>query len=343
MINILDLTLEELSDWMKNNNESSFRAAQVNDWIYKRIYNFNDMKNLSQSLKEKLNDNFYIGIYEIVSKYESNDKNTIKYLFRLNDGNVIESVLMKYDYGNSVCLSTQVGCRMGCNFCASTIGGKVRDLSAGEILGEILTIIKDTGENISNIVLMGTGEPFDNYENVIKFLLLVNSKKGLNIGQRHITLSTCGLVPEIKRFAHENLQVTLAISLHSPFDDLRKEMMPIANKYSIDELIESCKYYTKVTNRRVTFEYSLVKGKNDSKEHALALARLLKNMLCHVNLIPVNQVIEREYIRPSKETITAFKNILQKNKIETTVRKEMGTDINAACGQLRRTFMEKEV
>lgn len=343
MTNILDLTLEELSDWMKNNNESSFRAAQVNDWIYKRIYNFNDMKNLSQSLKEKLNDNFYIGIHEIVSKYESNDKSTIKYLFRLNDGNVIESVLMKYDYGNSVCLSTQVGCRMGCNFCASTIGGKVRDLSAGEILGEILTIIKDTGENISNIVLMGTGEPFDNYENVIKFLLLVNSKKGLNIGQRHITLSTCGLVPEIKRFAHENLQVTLAISLHSPFDDLRKEMMPVANKYSIDELIESCKYYIKVTNRRITFEYSLVKGKNDSKEHALALAKLLKNMLCHVNLIPVNQVIEREYIRPSKETIIAFKNILQKNKIETTVRKEMGTDINAACGQLRRTFMEKEV
>lgn len=343
MINILDLTLEELCEWMKSNGESSFRGTQVNDWIYKKVYDFDDMKNLSKSLKEKLKSNFYVGIHKIVEKYESMDNNTIKYLFRLSDGNVIETVLMKYDYGNSVCLSTQVGCRMGCNFCASTIGGRIRNLSAGEILGEILTISKDVNENISNIVLMGTGEPFDNYENVIKFIALVNSKNGLNIGQRHITLSTCGLVPEIRRFADENLQVTLAISLHSPFDDLRREMMPIAKKYSIDELIESCKYYISETNRRITFEYSLVKGKNDSEKHAKALANLLKNMLCHVNLIPVNQVVEREYVRPSKETILAFKNILQKNKIETTVRKEMGLDINAACGQLRRTFMKKEV
>lgn len=343
MINILDLTLQEFSDWMKDNGESSFRATQVNDWIYNRVYNFYEMKNLSQSLKEKINDKFYVGIHKILEKYISKDNNTIKYLLQLKDGNVIESVLMKYDYGNSVCLSTQVGCRMGCSFCASTIGGRIRNLSVGEMLGEILTISKDIGENISNIVLMGTGEPFDNYENVMKFLSLVNSKKGLNIGQRHITLSTCGLVPEINRFAEEKLQVTLAISLHAPFDDLRKEMMPIANKYSINELMESCKYYIKATNRRITFEYSLVKGKNDSKEHALALSKLIKNMLCHVNLIPVNQVVEREYIRPSKETILAFKSILQKNGIETTVRKEMGLDINAACGQLRRTFMEKEV
>lgn len=342
MKNILDLTLEELSDWMKTSGESSFRATQVNDWIYKKVYNFDEMKNITKTLQEKLKDDFYIGIHEVIEKYTSSDKKTVKYLFKLKDGNVIESVLMKYDYGNSVCLSTQVGCRMGCTFCASTIGGRVRNLSSGEILGEILTIIKDSGENISNIVLMGTGEPFDNYDNVIKFLSVVNSKKGLNIGQRHITLSTCGLVPEIRKFADENLQVTLAISLHSPIDDLRKEMMPIANKYSIEELINSCDYYIKKTNRRITFEYSLVKGKNDSKEHAIALANLLKNILCHVNLIPVNQVIEREHVRPSKETILAFKNILVKNNIETTVRKEMGLDINAACGQLRRTFIEKE-
>lgn len=342
MKNILDLTLEELSDWMKTSGESAFRATQVNDWIYKKVYNFDEMKNITKTLQEKLKDNFYLGIHEVIEKYTSSDKKTVKYLFKLKDGNVIESVLMKYDYGNSVCLSTQVGCRMGCTFCASTIGGRVRNLSSGEILGEILTIIKDSGENISNIVLMGTGEPFDNYDNVLKFLAVVNSKKGLNIGQRHITLSTCGLVPEIRKFADENLQVTLAISLHSPMDDLRKEMMPIANKYSIEELINSCDYYIKKTNRRITFEYSLVKGKNDSKEHAIALANLLKNILCHVNLIPVNQVIEREHVRPSKETILAFKNILVKNNIETTVRKEMGLDINAACGQLRRTFIEKE-
>lgn len=343
MKNILDLTLKELGMWMKENGESSFRATQVNDWIYKKVDNFQDMKNLSKSLQDILNNNFYIGAHKVIEKYISKDNNTIKYLLQLKDGNVIESVLMKYEYGNSICLSTQVGCRMGCNFCASTIGGRIRNLSSGEILGEILTISKDIGENISNIVLMGTGEPFDNYENVMKFLMLVNSKNGLNIGQRHITVSTCGLVPEIRRFADENLQVTLAISLHSPFDDLRKEMMPIANKYSIEELIESCKYYIKVTNRRITFEYSLVKGKNDSKEHAMALSKLIKNMLCHVNLIPVNQVVEREYVRPSKETISTFKDILMKSGIETTVRKEMGLDINAACGQLRRTFMEKEV
>lgn len=342
MLNILDFTLEELSDWMKNAGESSFRATQVYDWIYKNVYSFDEMKNVPRPLQEKLKDNFFIGIHQVVEKHVSNDEKTIKYLFRLNDGNVIESVLMKYEYGNSVCLSTQVGCRMGCTFCASTIGGRVRNLSSGEILGEILTIIKDSEEKVSNIVLMGTGEPFDNYDNVLKFLGLVNSKKGLNIGQRHITLSTCGLVPEIKRFADEDLQVTLAISLHSPIDELRKEMMPIANKYSIEELMKSCEYYIKKTNRRITFEYSLVKDKNDSKEHAFALANLLKNILCHVNLIPVNQVIEREHIRPSKETIIAFKNVLLKNNIETTVRKEMGLDINAACGQLRRTFIENE-
>lgn len=339
MKNILDLGITELSLWLKENNEGSFRAKQINDWIYKGISSFEEMKNIPQNLILKLKDNFILGIPIVLEKHQSSDKNTFKYLLGLSDRNVIEAVLMKYDYGNSVCLSTQIGCRMGCKFCASTIGGKVRDLTSGEILGEILSIQNDTKERISNIVLMGTGEPFDNYENVIKFLKIVNSKEGLNIGQRHITLSTCGIVPEILRFANEDLQVNLAISLHSPSDELRREMMPIANKYSIEELIEACKYYVKKTNRRITFEYSLVKSKNDSTDHAKDLVKLLKGMLCHVNLIPINEVEETGYKRAMSKNVAVFKDILIKSGIEATVRKEMGLDINAACGQLRRDYI----
>lgn len=339
MKNILDLGITGLSLWLKENNEGSFRAKQINDWIYKGISSFDEMKNISKTLILKLKDNFILGIPIVLEKHQSSDKNTSKYLLGLSDRNVIEAVLMKYDYGNSVCLSTQIGCRMGCKFCASTIGGKVRDLTSGEILGEILSIQNDTKERISNIVLMGTGEPFDNYENVIEFLKIVNSKEGLNIGQRHITLSTCGIVPEILRFANEDLQVNLAISLHSPSDELRREMMPIANKYSIGELIEACKYYIKQTNRRITFEYSLVKSKNDSTDNAKDLVKLLKGMLCHVNLIPINEVEETGFKRTMSKNVAVFKDTLIKGGIEATVRKEMGLDINAACGQLRRDYI----
>ena len=248
---------------------------------------------------------------------------------------------MKYDYGNTVCLSTQVGCRMGCKFCASTIGGRLRNLSNGEILSEILVMEKDCNERVSNIVLMGTGEPFDNYDNVMKFLKEVNAEYGLNIGQRHITVSTCGIVPKIIEFANEKTQVTLAISLHSTTDENRKKIMPIANKYSIEELLEACRYYIRVTNRRITFEYSLVKGVNDSIEQAKELSLLLKGMLCHVNLIPVNEVKESGFVRSTEKDIEGFRKILENNGIEATVRKEMGGDINAACGQLRRDYVEK--
>lgn len=341
MINILDLTKEELKQWMVENDESKFRGEQVIGWIYKKVFNFDDMKNIPSSLKEKLKNSFYFSIPEIVERYISKDERTIKYLLKLRDNYIIEAVLMKYDYGNTVCLSTQVGCRMGCKFCASTIGGRLRNLSNGEILSEILVMEKDCNERVSNIVLMGTGEPFDNYDNVMKFLKEVNAEYGLNIGQRHITVSTCGIVPKIIEFANEKTQVTLAISLHSTTDENRKKIMPIANKYSIEELLEACRYYVKVTNRRITFEYSLVKGVNDSIEQAKELSLLLKGMLCHVNLIPVNEVKESGFVRSTEKDIEGFRKILENNGIEATVRKEMGGDINAACGQLRRDYVEK--
>jgi 23S rRNA (adenine2503-C2)-methyltransferase len=249
---------------------------------------------------------------------------------------------MKYKHGNSICVSTQVGCRMGCKFCASTLNGMVRNLTSGEILSEILIGEKILGERISNVVLMGSGEPFDNFDNVMKFIEVVNAEYSLNIGQRHITVSTCGLVPKIKEFADKNTQITLAISLHAFSDEKRKQIMPIANKYSIKEILDACDYYINKTKRRVTFEYSLVKDVNDSKEDAKALAGLLKNMLCHVNLIPVNEVVENSFKRSSKKTIDEFESILKSYGVEVTVRREMGTDINAACGQLRRSYIESQ-
>lgn len=344
MKNLLDFSLEELKLWMRENKEKEFRAKQIMDWVYKEKWNFNDMINIPKSTREKMQENFYISIPKIERKNISKKGDTIKFLLEYSDGNVIESVVMKYEYGNSICISTQVGCRMGCKFCASTIGGRIRNLSSGEILGEILSLQKEIGERISNIVLMGSGEPFDNYENVIKFIRLVNSKNGLNIGQRHITLSTCGIIPKIQEFSKEQLQVTLAISLHAPNDQIRKTMMPIANKYSIEELIEACKEYIKDTKRRVTFEYALVNGVNDNEECAEKLSELLKGMLCHVNLIPINEVKENKYKKSTQLRIKKFTDILVKKGIETTVRKEMGSDIDAACGQLRRSYIkEKEV
>ena len=343
MKNLLDFTLDEFSSWLKENGESAFRAKQVYSWIYKEVWNFDDMRNLPKSLKEKLKENFKIVIPEIVEEFRSNDDDTRKLLLALEDGNLIECVIMKYKHGNTICISTQVGCRMGCKFCASTIDGRVRNLTSGERLSEIMIAQKALGERISNIVLMGSGEPLDNYDNVVKFLKEVNAEYGLNIGQRHITISTCGLVPKIYELADEGLTITLAISLHAFSDEKRKEIMPIANKYSIKEILEACDYYIKKTNRRVTFEYALVKDVNDGNEDAKALGQLLKGMLCHVNLIPVNEIKENSFKRSSNKRIEEFAEILKSKGIEATVRREMGSDINAACGQLRRSYIKSQV
>ncbi|WP_143314856.1 23S rRNA (adenine(2503)-C(2))-methyltransferase RlmN [Clostridium sp. HBUAS56017] len=340
MDNILNFTLEELQNWMKDNNESAFRAKQVVSWIYKEIWDFNLMKNIPGELKEKLSKSFYIGIPKVIEKFESKIDGTKKLLLGFKDGNLIETVIMKYKHGNSICISTQVGCRMGCKFCASTIEGRVRNLTAGEILSQILVAQKLIGERISNVVLMGSGEPLDNYDDVLKFLELVNAEYGLNIGQRHITLSTCGIVPKIYDLADKGLSITLAISLHAFSDEKRKEIMPIANKYSIKEILDACKYYIEKTKRRITFEYSLVKDVNDSIEDAKSLGKLLSGLLCHVNLIPVNEIEENSFKRSSEKTINNFENTLKNLGVEVTVRREMGSDINAACGQLRRSYIE---
>ncbi|WP_123054115.1 23S rRNA (adenine(2503)-C(2))-methyltransferase RlmN [Clostridium sp. JN-1] len=343
MYNILDLDIYELKNWMEENGESKFRAKQVMEWIYKKnIWDFEHMNNLPKSTKKKLSESFYIDIPKIVNMYTSKARDTFKFLYEFMDGNVIECVVMKYRHGNSICVSTQVGCRMGCRFCASTLGGMVRNLSTGEILAQILEAQNKIQDRISNVVLMGSGEPLDNYENVIKFLDMVNSDYTFNIGQRHVTLSTCGLIPRILELAEKNYQITLAISLHAPNDELRKTTMPIANKYSIAEIIDACKYYIKKTNRRVSFEYALIKDVNDMDECAYELSKLLKGILCHVNLIPVNKVKEKKYEKSSSSNVKRFYNILTKSGIETTIRREMGSDINAACGQLRRSYLKSK-
>lgn len=340
MLNILDLNLQELKHWMKMNKESEFRAKQVFDWIYKNTYNFNLMKNIPESLRRKLELDFYIGIPEVEASLKSDSDDTQKLLLRYKDGNIIETVIMKYKHGNSICVSTQIGCRMGCRFCASTIGGVVRNLTSGEILAQILTAQRILGERISNVVLMGSGEPLDNYDNVLRFIYAANSDYGLNIGQRHITLSTCGVVPKIYELAEEDLQITLAISLHAPTDELRKSMMPIAYKYSIEELLDACRHYIDKTNRRITFEYSLVKGVNDGPEQAGQLIKLLKGLLCHINLIPINEIKENSFEKSTGDRVKAFYDRLVSAGMETTIRKEMGSDINAACGQLRRSYLQ---
>ena len=294
------------------------------------------MKNIPKSLREKLEEVSYIGNIDIELKLESKDGKTKKYLFLLNDGNIIETVMMDYDSRVTVCVSNQVGCRMGCRFCASTMDGLVRNLEPWEILDQIMKIQEDTGKRVSNLVLMGSGEPLDNYDNTKQFLKIVNDENGLNIGYRHITLSTCGIVPKIYELADLEIPINLAISLHSPYDEKRKEIMPVANKYSIKEILDACRYYIKKTNRRVTFEYSLIKDVNDGKKEAEALASLLKGMLCHVNLIPINEVDERDFKKPDKAFIYKFRDYLEERNIPATVRISMGSDISGACGQLRR-------
>ncbi|RDY24877.1 23S rRNA (adenine(2503)-C(2))-methyltransferase RlmN [Romboutsia maritimum] len=333
-----NFTEEELKEFMKTIGEKPFRGSQIFSWIYKGAKSFDDMNNIPKNLRNKLEEVSYIGNIEVELKLESKVDGTKKYLFLLNDKNIIETVMMDYDSRVTVCVSNQVGCRMGCKFCASTIDGLLRNLEPWEILDQIMKIQEDTGKRVSNIVLMGSGEPLDNFENTKKFFEIVNDKNGLNIGYRHITLSTCGIVPKIYEFADLELPINLALSLHSPYDEARKEIMPVANAYTIEEILDACRYYIKKTNRRVTFEYSLIKDVNDSEKEANALSKLLKGMLCHVNLIPINKVEEREFEKPDKSFIYKFRDNLEKNKIPATVRISMGSDISGACGQLRRKY-----
>ena len=331
-----NFTEAEMKEFMKTIDEKPFRGSQVFSWIYKGAKSFDDMNNIPKSLRDKLEKVCYIGNIETELKLESKVDKTKKYLFLLNDGNIIETVMMDYEDRVTVCISNQVGCRMGCKFCASTIDGLLRNLEPWEILDQILKIQEDTGKRVSNIVLMGSGEPLDNFENTKQFLKIVNDKNGLNIGYRHITLSTCGIAPKMRELANLELPINLALSLHSPYDEKRKEIMPIANAYSIEDILNACRYYIRKTNRRVTFEYSLIKGVNDSEKEAQQLIKLLKGILCHVNLIPVNNVEERDFKRPDKSHIYKFRDILEKNNIPATVRISMGSDIGGACGQLRR-------
>ena len=340
-IDIKSLNYDELADYIVSIGEKKFRAAQLYSWMHEKLAcSYDEMTNISDKLKKVLKENTLYTCLEPVRVQESQIDGTKKYLFRLYDGNLIESVFMRYHHGNSVCISSQVGCKMGCRFCASTLNGCVRNLEPSEMLDQIYRIQSLTGERVSNVVIMGSGEPMDNYDNVVKFLGLINSDKGLNISQRNITVSTCGLVPRIKQLAELKLQITLAISLHAPNDELRKTMMPIAYTYSIEQIMDACRYYLLQTARRISFEYSLVKGVNDSPESAKQLIKLVHGMNCHINLIPVNPIKERDYEQSEKNSIHNFKEILEKAGVNVTIRREMGRDIDGACGQLRQNHIE---
>jgi len=334
------LTFEELKELISSIGEKPFRAKQIYPFIFKGIESIDEIGNIPKTLKEKLKEISYISSSKIFQKFESKIDSTKKYLIELDDKNIVETVLMEYRHGLSICISSQVGCRMGCKFCASTIDGLVRNLLPGEMLGQILSVQKDIGKRISNIVIMGSGEPFDNYDNFVQFLKVVHEEEGLNVGYRHITVSTCGIVPKIYEFADLNLPVNLAISLHETNQAKREELMPVGKAYSIKEVIDSAKYYTQKTKRRITFEYSLIKGVNDSKKDAEDLSSLLKGMLCHVNLIPVNNIKERDFKKPDIKSSQEFNNILKNKNIESTIRREMGKDINGACGQLRQSAVK---
>nr|WP_150959708.1 23S rRNA (adenine(2503)-C(2))-methyltransferase RlmN [Aneurinibacillus sp. XH2] len=341
---VYDLTWEGWQQWMKENGLPSFRAGQIFDWLYvKRVESFEAMTNLPKSLREKLEEEFQFVTLKEIAQQKSKD-GTVKFLFELGDKHAIETVIMKHSYGNSVCVTTQVGCRIGCTFCASTLGGLKRNLAPGEIVAQIVKaqqLLDAVGERVSSIVIMGIGEPFENYDAMMTFLRIMTHNKGLNIGQRHITVSTSGIVPHIYRFADEETQICLAISIHAPNDALRSKLMPVNRRYPFADLIEACKYYVNKTGRRLTFEYALMGGVNDQPEHAEELAQVLQEIpLCHVNLIPVNHVVERKFVRTPREDIFAFQRILEKHKINTTIRREQGSDIAAACGQLRAKHLE---
>ena len=336
MKNIKDYNLEELKQEIENIGEKKFRAEQIFKWLYQeKVKSFDEMTNLSLNLREKLKENYTICNFKILKKQESKD-GTIKYLFDVLDGNAIETVLMSYHHGYSICVSSQIGCKMGCKFCASTGINFIRNLSSGEIVEQILAVEQDTGIRISNVVFMGIGEPLDNYDNVINAIHIINNQKGLSIGARHISISTSGLVPKIYKLAEENIPCTLSISLHATTNEKRSKMMPVNNSYPIEELIEACKYYLEKTNRRISFEYALAKDNNDNIEDAKGLIKLLKGMLCHVNLIPINKIENGKFTKSSNENIIKFRDYLNEHGIVATIRRELGSDIEAACGQLRR-------
>ena len=343
MKDIKSLNLEQLTEELQSIGEKKFRAKQIYSWIHEKLADsFDEMTNLSKDLREKLKENYTLNSLEAVAVQTSKLDGTQKYLFRLPDGHVVESVLMKYHHGNSVCISSQVGCLMGCRFCASTIGGKVRDLAPSEMLGQIYQIQKLSGERVHNVVVMGTGEPLDNYDNLVQFIKLLTDENGLHISQRNLTVSTCGIVPKIRQLAEEHFQLTLALSLHATTQEKRKKLMPIANKYDLKEVLEACRYYYEQTGRRITFEYSLVGGVNDTKQDAEELTRLIGKFPCHVNLIPVNPIKERDFVQPNKQECQAFRNKLEKNGINVTIRREMGRDIDGACGQLRKSYLDQK-
>ena len=336
MKNIKDYTLEELKEEVKNLGEKPFRAEQIFKWLYEdKVLSFDDMTNLSIDLRNKLKEIYEIKQFKILKKQVASD-GTKKYLFDLLDGNAIETVLMQYHHGYSLCVSSQVGCKMGCKFCASTGIPFVRNLTTGEILEQIMAVERDENIRISNVVFMGIGEPLDNYDNVVKAIHLINNPKCLNIGARHISISTSGLVPKIYKLAEENIQCTLSISLHATTNEQRSKMMPVNNTYHIEELLQACKDYIEKTNRRISFEYALAKENNDNLEDAKRLVKLLKGMLCHVNLIPINKIENGEFTKSSNENIVKFRDYLNEHEIVATIRRELGSDIDAACGQLRR-------
>ena len=342
MKNIKDYDLKELKEELTKIGEKPFRAEQIFKWLYQeKVKEFSEMTNLSLELRKKLEENYTICNYKILRKQESKD-GTIKYLFDVLDGNAIETVLMSYHHGYSICVSSQIGCKMGCKFCASTGINFVRDLTSGEIVEQILAVEQDTGVRISNVVFMGIGEPLNNYNNVINAIKIINNPKGLNIGARHISISTSGLVPRIYKLAEENIQCTLSISLHATNDEKRSSMMPINNAFNIAELMEACKYYVEKTHRRISFEYALAKDNNDNLEDAKELVKLLKGMLCHVNLIPINKIENGQYTKSSNENIMKFRDYLNDHGIVATIRRELGSDIDAACGQLRRKNLKKK-
>ena len=339
-INLKDFTFDELVAEMLTIGEAKYRAGQIYEWLYKGVQSFDEMTNISKTTREKLDKKYFVSRLKILRKQVSKLDGTQKFLFELEDGNTVESVIMKYKYGYSICISSQVGCKMGCKFCASTLGGLVRSLTPGEIADQIIYAEKDLGERIGNVVMMGIGEPLDNFDNVVKFLKNATHPKGLNIGGRHLTISTCGIVPKIYELAKVGIPISLCISLHAPTQAIREGMMPISKRYDISEIIKACEDYIKVTNKRITFEYALASNVNDSMECADTLAKLIGGLMCMVNIIPINEVRERKYKKSTRAT--EFRDRLMKHGINATIRRELGKDISAACGQLRKQELNKE-
>ncbi|MCD6436132.1 MAG: 23S rRNA (adenine(2503)-C(2))-methyltransferase RlmN [Clostridiales bacterium] len=344
MDSIRELKLEEIEKLVVDLGEKKFRAKQIFQWIHQKgIFEFKQMKNIPKNLIEKLEESYYLQNMDVEKISESAEDGTKKILFKFKDNEVVETVLMKYKYGNSICISTQVGCRMGCKFCASTIGGLKRNITAGEMLGQVYEVNRTIDKKINHIVLMGSGEPLENFDEVIKFLKMINHLEGYYLSLRNITISTCGLIPQIKKLADKKFQITLAISLHGATNETRSKLMPINNKYPIEELLSAVDYYIEKTNRRVTFEYAMIKDLNDSISEAKILGKLLKHKLVHVNLIPINNVEENQFYPSDEKQILKFKSILEKTGINVTIRRELGSDINAACGQLRNNYNQTKI